>query len=117
MKKRLLIFGLILCLMLVSGWTGRNLSFYSLDTGDFYYQSEPWTGCIGMTGVPTSDKAVLLSVSETCFGRETEQKLVPEVPYACFSFDRVLCIKKYEVTVPELWNNDQLNLIAMTPRA
>ena len=117
MKKRLFIFGLILCLILVSGWTGREFTFHSFDAGDFYYQSEHSAGGTGMSGAPLSDKAVLLSANETFFGRGAEQKLVPAATDEDASFDRVFYAEKYEVIVSDVQGNDQLNLIAMAPRA
>ncbi len=117
MKKRLLLLGLILCLILVSGWTGREFSFHSFHAGEIAVQFEASTTCTGMSGAPLSDKTVWLSANETFFGRETEQKLVPVATDADFSFDRVSYAEKYRVIVSDVWDNDQLDLIVMAPRA
>ena len=117
MKKRLFVFGLILCLILVSGWTGREFPFHSFDAGDFYYQSEHSMGGTGMTGAPVSDKAVWLSADEIFFGRETDRKLIPAVSVTDASFHRISYADKYQVVALDIGGNDQLNLIAMAPRA
>ncbi|MBE7042911.1 MAG: hypothetical protein E7399_05390 [Ruminococcaceae bacterium] len=117
MKKRLFLFGLILCLIIVSGWTGWEFPFCSVDAGDFYYQSEPSAENAGMMGVPMSDKTVWLSAHETFFGRGAEQKLMPLAMDVVSSFDRVFYAEQYKVVISDIGDNDQLDLIAMAPRA
>lgn len=117
MKKRLLLFGLILCLILVSGFGGREFPFRSTDGGDYYYQSAHSANGTGMCSAPVSDKAIWLSGNETGSGRETEQKRMSVPLEAPMSFDRVFNAENKEEIVPLLWDNDQLNLIAMAPRA
>lgn len=117
MKKRLLLFGIIICLIIVSGDTGREFPFHSYNAGDFYFQSESVTGGAGMKGAPLSDKTIFLSASETWFGRGTEHQLMPLVSGVGSSFDRVSYAEKHEVVTVNITDNDQLNLIAMAPRA
>lgn len=117
MRKRLFIFGLIVCLILVSGWTGRNVPFHSYDAGGIYYQSEHSTGGTGMTGAPLSDKTVWLSANEIFFKRGTEQKLAPVATDEDSSFDRVSYAENQRLIVSDVWDNDPLNLIVMAPRA
>ncbi len=117
MRKRLFIFGLIICLILVSGWTGRTFPFHSYDAGEIYYQSDHSAGSTGMTGAPLSDKTVWVSANELFFKRGTEQKLVPVATEVNSSFDRVSYAENQQVIVSDSWDNDQLELIVMAPRA
>ncbi len=117
MKKRLLLFGLVICLIVVSGFAWWDFPFHSYDAGDFYFQPESVKEGAGMSGAPLSDKTVFLSANETFFGRGTEYKLMPVVTGAGSSFKWVSYAIKQEAGSVDLTDNDQLNLIAMAPRA
>ena len=116
-QKRIWIFGLVLCLILISGWTGKNFSIRSLDTGNFFYHHAGQADGTGMKSLPGMDQTVLLSGNDCAWGRSFGEDQLhsgwdASVPLTPFLFTGL-----QDLPVLIRSANDQINLITVAPRA
>lgn len=116
MRKRLLMFVLILCLTLFYGWQGSAFPFSGEHAGGLCYRSEQ-KACSGLIGDSTAERQMVFRSDEAL----SEQGMDAEVLPAVFGAETSCC-----KTVSDLQNrtvivredgNDQLDLVAIMPRA
>lgn len=117
MQKRILIFGLVLCLILLSGWMGKALPSQSIGNGDFIYQLGGQTGGAGMKSLPGTDRTVILSGNDvTVFRSAGEEQALAVSQLVVYGISCEL-IGKQTASLPDGFGNDQLDLIVVAPRA
>lgn len=116
-QQQIWIFGLVICLIFVSGWTGKKIPLQSFDAGNFFYQLAGQADETGVKSLPGLDRAVFLNGNDFVYGRSIgdDQGLVAQVTAALFVPFELTQIQEGTALIRPA--NDQINLISVAPRA